>query len=222
MFAIRYYEGIAYILRAIYERRARGLEQGKGGRAKTPLTPEQVQVIKTLLSQAGNIRDIALFSLAIDSSLRGCDVVALKVSDVMATTGAKERVTINQKKTGQRVTFALTPYTQEAIRELVATEGKGWNDALFTGQRKGKKTALTTTHYRRLVKEWISLARLDVGQYGSHSLRRTKVALVYQKTGNLKVAQVLLGHKSIQHTQNYLGIEENEAILVASQYDRWF
>jgi len=196
--------------------------KGKVVGRKPPLTPEQVQVIKTLLSQAGNIRDIALFSLAIDSSLRGCDVVALKVSDVMTVTGAKERVTINQRKTGQRVTVALTPYTQEAIKELVATEGKGWNDALFTGQRKGKKTALTPTHYRRLVKEWLSLARLDVSQYGSHSLRRTKVALVYQKTGNLKVAQVLLGHKSIQHTQNYLGIEEEQALQISEQFSHLF
>jgi len=192
--------------------------KGKLVGRKPPLTPEQVQVIKTLLSQAGNIRDIAMFSLAIDSSLRGCDIVALKVSDITTAEGVRDRVTVNQRKTGERVTFALTPYTQEAIRELIATEGKGWNDALFTGQRKGKKNSLTTTHYRRLVREWVSLARLDPNRFGSHSLRRTKVALVYQKTGNLKVAQVLLGHKSIQHTQNYLGIEEDEAMNIASQY----
>lgn len=196
--------------------------KGKVVGRKPPLTPEQVQVIKMLLSQARNIRDIAMFSLAIDSSLRGCDIVALKVSDITTTEGVRDRVTVNQRKTGERVTFALTPYTQEAIRELIATEGKGWNDALFTGQRKGKKTALTTTHYRRLVREWVSLARLDPNRFGSHSLRRTKVALVYQKTGNLKVAQVLLGHKSIQHTQNYLGIEEEQAFSISSQYDSLF
>lgn len=196
--------------------------KGKVVGRKPPLTPEQVQVIKTLLSQAGNIRDIAMFSLAIDSSLRGCDIVALKVSDITTAEGVRDRVTVNQRKTGERVTFALTPYTQEAIRELIATEGKGWNDALFTGQRKGKKTALTTTHYRRLVREWVSLARLDPNRFGSHSLRRTKVALVYQKTGNLKVAQVLLGHKSIQHTQNYLGIEEEQALTISEQFSHLF
>ena len=178
--------------------------------------------IRTLLSATGNLRDIALFSLAVDSSLRGCDLVALTVSDVSDAAGVKARVTINQRKTGGRVTFSLTPYTQEAIKELIATETKGWNDALFTSQRKGKGQALTTAHYRRLVKEWIALAHLDPSRYGSHSLRRTKIALVYKKTGNLKVAQVLLGHKSIQHTQHYLGIEEDQALEIADQFNHFF
>jgi integrase len=72
------------------------------------------------------------------------------------------------------------------------------------------------------VRDWLTLSHLDPNRYGSHSLRRTKVALVYQKTGNLKVAQVLLGHKSIQHTQNYLGIEEDQALKIAGQFDRFF
>jgi integrase len=189
---------------------------------KAPLTPEQVQVIKTLLSQAGNVRDIALFSLAIDSSLRGCDLVALHVSDVQDGAGIRERVTIAQRKTGERVTFAMTDYTREALRELVERDGKGARDALFTSERKGKGKPLTPAHYRRLVKGWLALARLDVSRYGSHSLRRTKIALIYKKTGNLKTAQVLLGHKSIQHTQNYLGIEENEALEIAKQFDGYF
>lgn len=196
--------------------------KGKIVGRKPPLSPEQVQVIRTLLSQAGNLRDMALFSLAIDSSLRGCDLVALKVSDMSDATGVKARVTINQRKTGGRVTFSLTPYTQEAVRELIATEEKSWSDALFTSQRKGKGQALTTAHYRRLVKDWLSLAHLDPSRYGSHSLRRTKIALVYKKTGNLKVAQVLLGHKSIQHTQHYLGIEEDQALEIADQFNHFF
>lgn len=196
--------------------------KGKIVGKKPPLTPEQVQVIKTLLSQAGNVRDIAMFSIAIDTSLRGCDIVALTVDDVMIGQSVKERVTIDQRKTGERVTVALTPYTQEAVRELIRSEGKGSGDALFTGQRKGRAKALTATHYRRLLRSWLTLARLDPDLYGSHSLRRTKVSLVYQKTGNLKVAQVLLGHKSIQHTQDYLGIEEDQALKIADQFNHYF
>jgi integrase len=196
--------------------------KGKIVGKKRPLTPEQVQVIKTLLSQAGNVRDIAMFSLALDTSLRGCDIVALKVADVMTSQDVRDRVTIDQKKTSERVTVSLTPYTQEAIRELVATENKVSGDSLFTGQRKGKANALTPTHYRRLLKGWFALARLDPDAYGSHSMRRTKVSLVYAKTGNLKVAQVLLGHKSIQHTQAYLGVEEDQALKIADQFNHYF
>lgn len=201
----------------------RAWNKGKIIGRKPPLTPEQVQVIKTLLSQAGNIRDMALFSLAIDSSLRGCDLVALKILDVQALGGElKDRVTITQQKTHQRVTFGMTPSTREALRELIAKEEKGFSDPLFTSQRKNKGKAITTDHYRCLVKQWLALARLDVSQYGSHSLRRTRIALIYKKTGNLKVAQVLLGHKSIQHTQNYLGIEEDQALEIAEQYAGYF
>lgn len=196
--------------------------KGKIVGRKPPLSPEQVQVIKTLLSQKGELRDIALFSLAIDSSLRGCDLVALKVSDVRALERIKERVTITQKKTGGRVTFAMTPYTQEALKELIAGQGKAESDFLFTGEKKGKGKAISTAHYRRLVKGWLSLAHLDISRFGSHSLRRTKIALVYKKTGNLKVAQLLLGHKSLQHTQHYLGIEEEEALNIADQFKSVF
>jgi integrase len=185
---------------------------------KPPLTPEQVQVIKALLSQAGELRDIALFSLAIDSSLRGCDLVALRVLDVSDGQTIKDRAAIAQKKTRGRVSFSMTPYTQVALQDLIQSENKGLGDYLFTGQRKGKGKAITTAHYRRLVKEWLTLAHMNPERFGSHSLRRTKIALVYKKTGNLKVAQLLLGHKSLQHTQHYLGIEEEQALDIADSF----
>ncbi len=187
---------------------------------KPPLSSDQVQVIRMMLSQRGNIRDMAMFSLAIDSSLRGSDLVALNVSDVMMGDVARERVTIEQKKTHERVTFSMSDYTRVAVRDLVREEDKSFNDPLFASQ-KGLSTGkrITVNWYRNLVKQWISLARLDPALYGSHSLRRTRVAHIYRKTGNLKVAQLLLGHKNIEMTANYLGIEEEQALGIAEQFE---
>ncbi|MCP4181771.1 MAG: tyrosine-type recombinase/integrase [Hyphomicrobiales bacterium] len=163
---------------------------------------------------------MAMFSLAIDSSLRSSDLVALNVSDVMMGDIARERATIEQKKTKERVTFSMSDYTRVAVRDLVREEDKSFNDPLFAS-RKGLSTGkrITVNWYRKLVKQWISLARLDPVLYGSHSIRRTRVAHIYRKTGNLKVAQLLLGHKNIEMTANYLGIEEEQALGIAEQFE---
>ena len=185
---------------------------------KPPLSIDQVQIIKMLLSQAGNLRDVALFSLAIDSSLRGCDLIRLRVQDLASERNVYERASITQKKTTEKVSFSMSPYTREAIRELIETENKSPTDFLFTRQKGDQRLSITPTHYRRLVKTWITHAQLDPAIYCSHSLRRTKVALVYKETGNLRAAQVLLGHKSIENTKNYLGIEQDEALSIGERF----
>ena len=193
--------------------------RGKIVGRKPPLSPEQVATIRTLLSQEGNLRDIAMFALAIDSSLRGVDVVSLNVSDVIQGDDVKERVTIDQRKTHERVTFSMRGYTRQALKELIKDEDKAYGDPLFSSQKRNKGRRLSVDRYRRLVKDWIALARLDPALYGSHSLRRSRVAHIYRKTANLKVAQVLLGHKSIENTARYLGIEEEQALEVARQFE---
>ena len=193
--------------------------KGKIVGRKPPLTPDQVATIRTILSQLENVRDIAMFALAIDSSLRGIDIVALNVSDVSDGFTIKKRVTIEQRKTHERVTFALRDYTREALKGLIEVENKAYGDPLFCSQKRGKGRRLTVDRYRRLVKQWVALARLDPALYGSHSLRRTRVAHIYRKTANLRAAQVLLGHKSIENTARYLGIEEEEAIGIAEQFE---
>jgi len=176
-------------------------------------------MIRMLLSQEGNLRDIAMFSLAIDSSLRGVDIVALNVSDVFEGWDIKERVTIEQSKTRERVTFAMRDHTRAALQTLIEVEDKAYGDPLFGSQKGNKGHRLAVGQYRRLVKKWIKLARLDPAVYGSHSLRRTRVAHIYRKTANLRVAQVLLGHKTIENTARYLGIEEDQAIEIAEQFE---
>jgi len=200
-------------------RRKKPWNKGKIIGRKPPLTPKQVATIRTLLSQDGNLRNIAMFALAIDSSLRGVDLVALNVSDVVQGNEIKERVTIDQRKTGERVSFGLRDTTRAALKELIDFENKAYGDPLFTSQKRDKGLRLSVDRYRRLVKDWIALARLDPAVYGSHSLRRTRVAHIYRKTANLKVAQVLLGHKSIENTARYLGIEEEQALEIAKQFE---
>jgi len=176
-------------------------------------------MIRMLLSQEGNPRDIAMFSLAIDSSLRGVDIVALNVSDVFEGWDIKERVTIEQSKTRERVTFAMRDHTRAALQTLIEVEDKAYGDPLFGSQKGNKGYRLAVGQYRRLVKKWITLARLDPAVYGSHSLRRTRVTHIYRKTANLRVSQVLLGHKTIENTARYLGIEEEQAIEIAEQFE---
>ena len=200
-------------------KRKKPWNKGKIIGRKPPLTPQQVATIRTLLSQEGNLRDIAMFGLAIDSSLRGVDIVALNVSDVFEGWEIKERVTIEQSKTHQRVTFTMRDYTRVALQELIEAEDKAYGDPLFCSQHRTTGKRLSVDRYRRLVKEWIALARLDPAVYGSHSLRRTRVAHIYRKTANLRVAQVLLGHKTIENTARYLGIEEEQAMEIAEQFE---
>ena len=193
--------------------------KGKIVGRKKPLSPEQVATIRTLLSQEGNVRDIAMFALAIDSSLRGSDIVALNVSDIVSGNEIKESVTLEQRKTNQRVSFTMRDYTRVALKDWIDQANKAYGDPLFSSTKGKTGERLKVNTYQKLVKKWISLARLDPALYGSHSLRRTRVAHIYRKTANLRAVQVLLGHKSIETTTRYLGIEEEQALDIAKQFE---
>jgi integrase len=185
---------------------------------KPPLRLKHVWAIRTTLQLEGRIRDLALFNLAIDSKLRGCDVVSLKVEDVAPHSYAIDRATIRQKKTGRPVKFEISEQTRQAIDDYLHTTSKTPSDFLFTGYR-GKERCLTTRQYARLVSEWVALAGLDPSLFGTHSLRRTKATLIYRKTGNLRAVQILLGHTKIESTVRYLGIEVDDALAIAEQVD---
>ena len=145
-----------------------------------------------------------MFNLAIDSKLRGCDVVRLKVEDVAPHGHAVDRATVRQKKTGQPVRFEMTEQTREAIDDYIRTANKKPGQHLFAG-RRGCDRAITTRQYARLVSKWIASIGLDPSLFGTHSLRRTKATLIYRRTGNLRAVQLLLGHKKIESTVRYLG-----------------
>jgi integrase len=167
--------------------------KGKLAGAKPPLRPKHVWSIRTKLQMADRKRDLALFNLAIDSKLRGCDVVVLKVEDVAPHGYAIDRATVRQRKTGRPVRFELTEHTRQALDDYLRVTNRKRGDFLFAAQRNPGR-ALSIRQYARLVGNWINGAGLDRCLFGTHSLRRTKATLIYRRTGNLRAVQLLLGH----------------------------
>jgi integrase len=185
---------------------------------KPPLKPKEVWSIRIRLQVLGKIRDLALFNLAIDSKLRSCDLVALRVSDVFVSGSVKERAVIVQQKTGRPVQFELTEQTREAVDAWITQRALGNGGYLFPS-RVHDCLHLSTRQYARIVNQWVTSIGLDPHKYGTHSLRRTKAALIYKKTGNLRAVQLLLGHSKIESTVRYLGIEVDDALQISEQVE---
>ena len=191
--------------------------KGKLTGAKPPLRPKHVWAVRTRLHLAGRLRDLALFNLGIDSKLRGCDVVCLKLLDVAPHGYAADRASVRQRKTGRPVRFEMTEQTRQAIDDYLSQQGGAPGPYVFPGRGPGGH--LTTRQYARLLAQWLGMIGLDARLYGTHSLRRTKATLIYKKTGNLRAVQLLLGHTKIESTVRYLGIEVDDALAVAEQID---
>jgi len=192
--------------------------KGKIVGAKPPLRPKDVWSIRTKLQVEGRTRDLALFNVAIDSKLRGCDVVALKVDDVAPSGYTADRASVRQRKTGRPVKFELTEATRQAIDDYLRATGKKSGEYLFTGRRR-TDSSLSTRQYARLLSDWLTNIGLDPHMFGTHSLRRTKATLIYRRTGNLRAVQLLLGHTKIESTVRYLRIEVDDALAIAEQVD---
>jgi integrase len=163
---------------------ASALEQGEVDGGEAAPRPKHVWSIRTKLQIEGRVRDLAMFNLAIDSKLRGCDV-AIRVEDVAANGYTADRATVRQKKTGRPVRFELSEQTRQSIDDYLKAANKRSGDFLFTG-RRGPETSMTTRHYARLVSDWIGSVGLDPRLVGTHSPRRTKATLIYRRTGNLR------------------------------------
>jgi len=192
--------------------------KGKLVGAKPSLRPKHVWSIRTKLQIEERTLDLALFNLAIDSKLRGCDVVALRVEDVAPNGCAIARATVRQKKTDRPVRFELTEQTRQALDAYLKAASKKPGEFLFTSRRRLGK-GMTTRQYARVVSEWIASIGLDPHVFGTHSLRRAKATLIYRRTGNLRAVQLLLGHTKIESTVRYLGIEVDDALAIAEQVE---
>jgi integrase len=179
--------------------------------AKLPLRPMHVWTIRVRLQIEGRVRDLALFDIALDSKLRGCDVVALRLPDIMAAGSWRQRATIIQQKTGRPVQFEITPQTRRSLTDWL-NRRRGDLDGWLFPIRMHPAAHLSTRQYIRLVKQWVALIGLEPAAYGSHSLRRTKVSLLYRKTGHLRACQLLLGHTILESTVRYLGVELDDAL----------
>lgn len=182
--------------------------------AKLPLRPMHVWGIRVRLQVERRTRDLALFDLAIDSKLRGCDVVALRVGDIVSAGAIRRRAIVLQQKTGRPVQFEITDQTRQSIARWLDGRPSYGGDWLFPS-RLWPGQHLSTRQYSRLVKWWVNLIGLEPSGYGTHSLRRTKVSLLYKKTGNLRACQLLLGHTKLESTVRYLGVELDDALLMS-------
>jgi integrase len=185
--------------------------------AKPPLLAKHVWSIRSKLQIEKRTRDLAMFNLAIDSKLRGCDVVALRVEDIAPNGYAVARATVRQKKTGRPVRFELTEQTRQAVDDYLKAAEMKAGEFLFTSRRSGEP--ITTRQYARRVAGWIAGIGLDPRMFGTHSLRRTKATMIYRRTGNLRAVQLLLGHQRMESTVRYLGIEVDDALAIAEQVE---
>lgn len=173
---------------------------------KRPLLPKHVWAIRVRLEIAENRRDLAIFNTAIDSKLRGCDLVRLKVADVYAASQVKERASILQSKTQKPVCFELMEGTRKFLQDWLDDQRMIGQEHLWPG-RFHDPLHISTRQYARLVRDWVLSIGLEPSAYGTHSMRRTKVAQVYRKTGNLRAVQLLLGHTKIDSTVRYLDVD---------------
>jgi integrase len=185
---------------------------------KRPLKPKDVWSIRVRLQVEGRARNLALFNLAIDSKLRGCDLVRLQVDDVSVSGRVRDRATIVQKKTGRPVQFEITEQTRAAIQAWLA-DIRSRNTRYLFPSRVRTQPHLSTRQYARIVHSWVASAGLDSSAYGTHSMRRTKAAQIYKKTGNLRAVQLLLGHTKLESTVRYLGIEVDDALAISEQVE---
>src|ERR1700738_2533349 len=176
---------------------------------KKPLQPKHVWSIRVRLEIARRWRDLALFNLAIDSKLRACDLVRLRIDEVCSRAKIRHRATVVQKKTGRPVQFEVTEQTKASLEIWLRMLRPTGSRYLFPS-RLHARLHLSTRQYSRLVHRWVDSVGLDSISYGTHSMRRTKATQIYRKTGNLRAVQLLLGHTKLESTVRYLGIEVDD------------
>ena len=183
---------------------------------KPPLKLKEIWAIRIRLQISNRIRDLALFNLAIDSKLRSCDLVKIRVRDISHGTTVSSRAIVMQQKTHQPVRFEITEKTRESISNWINHAGLNPEDYLFKSRFRSS-AHISTRQYARIINNWVSQIGLDPTVYGTHSMRRTKASLIYRRTKNLRVVQLLLGHTKLESTVRYLGIEVDDALEMAEQ-----
>ncbi len=192
--------------------------KGKLVGQKAPLKAKEVWAIRAHLEMSHRVRDLALFNLGFDSKLRGCDLVALRVRDICHGDRIANRATVMQRKTHRPVQFEITQTTRDSLGAWIERKQLRADDFVFPS-RVASSDHLGTRQYARIVHSWVEKIGLDTTAYGTHSMRRTKAAMIYRKTKNLRAVQILLGHNKLESTVRYLGIEVDDALDIAEQLD---
>ena len=183
---------------------------------KLPLKLKEIWGIRIRLQIDNKTRELALFNLAIDSKLRSCDLVKLKVQDVYRDGHVLQRAMVLQQKTHLPVQFEITDTTRKSLSDWIAKKNLKKSDYLFPSQRR-PNTHIGARHYGRIVKKWVASIGLDPTSYGTHTMRRTKAALIYKKTKNIRAVQLLLGHTKLENTVRYLGIDVDDALELSEE-----
>lgn len=184
---------------------------------KKPFTSEQYKKLIEILEKENSYRDLALLRTAFDSSLRASDLLRLKVAAVRDNFGGIiEFFVIHQKKTGSPVTIHLADKTRKALNKWIEYSKKNKYDYIFTGIRK-KKVKLERWGYSKIVKNWASKLGMSLNEcddYSTHSLRRTAPAMIAQSENakSMRIAQVRLGHSSIDSTKAYLDLGDDNQL----------
>ncbi|GCD76290.1 phage integrase [Acetobacter pasteurianus NBRC 3299] len=191
---------------------------GKMVGAKRALKEKHVWAIRFWLGSEQRVRDRALFDLALDSKLRGCDLVSLRIGDIVTSGQVHCRAMVVQQKTRRPVQFEITETTRESVRAWLEHRGGGLSEYVFPS-RLSAKAHLSTRQYARLLDQWVQAIGLIPGEYGTHSLRRTKVAMIYKRTGNIRAVQILLGHSKLDSTVRYLGVDVEDALALSEATD---
>ncbi|MBX5225030.1 tyrosine-type recombinase/integrase [Rhizobium sp. NLR9b] len=189
---------------------------GKQVGVKKPLKQRQIWAVRFFLDREGRMRDRALFDLAIDSKLRGCDLVKLKIGTLVTGHDIRTRATVVQQKTGRPVQFEITTEVRASLLAWLQRRGGTVDDFAFPS-RVDPCAHLSTRQYARLFDEWVTAIGLRREDHGTHSLQRTKAAMIYKATGNLRAIQILLGHTKIENTVRYLGVDIEDALELAER-----
>lgn len=172
--------------------------------------------MRFFLKREGRLRDRALFDLAIDSKLRGCDLVKIKIGDLVSGAEIRTRAIVVQQKTGRPVQFELTADVRASLLTWLERRS-GTIDGYVFPSRVDHAGHLSTRQYARLVDEWLTAIGLRRAEYGTRSMRRTKASMIYKATGNLRAIQILLGHTKIENTVRYLGVDIEDALTLAER-----
>jgi integrase len=190
--------------------------KGKLTGQKAPLRLRDIWAIRVRLQLGRKVRELALFDLAIDSKLRACDLVKLRVRDIGHVDRISARAIVLQQKTQRPVQFEITEPTREAVSAWIKLAQLQSDSYLFPS-RMHDSPHLSTRQYARIVDEWVAGIGLDVAAYGTQTMRRTKASLIYRRTKNLRAVQLLFGHTKLESTVRYLGIEVDDALEIAEQ-----
>ncbi len=192
--------------------------KGKVVGQKIPFKLKDIWALRVRFQMANRLRELALFNLGIDSKLRGCDLLALKVRDICHGEKVASRAIVMQHKTKRAVQFELTQSTRDALQGWIKQSNLRHDDYLFPSRLHGSPH-LSTRQYARILGHWVDELGLDRSEYGTHSMRRTKATLIYKRTKNLRAVQLLLGHSKLESTVRYLGIEVDDALEISEQME---